>query len=50
MAFLGQHSVQNKIVVENKMLEKVNTFNYLGYQLSFEGEKYLQEKKSNFKI
>jgi hypothetical protein len=29
MAFLRQHPIWSKIVVENKILEQVNTFNYL---------------------
>jgi phage major head subunit gpT-like protein len=28
-AFLGQQPVRNKIVIENKILEQVNAFNYL---------------------
>jgi hypothetical protein len=29
MAFKGQAPVRNKIVIENKIIEQVNSFNYL---------------------
>jgi hypothetical protein len=48
IAFLGQHPLRSKISVENKTLEQANTLNYLGCQLSFEGEKDLQEKIIKF--
>jgi hypothetical protein len=43
-AFLGQQHVRSKIVIENKILEQVNTFNYLGCHVSYEGEKDIQDK------
>jgi hypothetical protein len=48
MALLGQHPTQSKIVVEKKILEQVNTFNYLGCNLSHESKKDLQEKIIKF--
>ena len=30
MAFKGRDPVRNKIVIDNKIIEKVNSFNYLG--------------------
>jgi hypothetical protein len=48
MAFLRQHPIRSKSVVENKILEQMITFNYLGCLLSYEGEKDLQEKIIRF--
>jgi hypothetical protein len=48
MAFLGKDPVRSKICVNNKMLEQVNTFNYLGCTLSYEGEKDIPSKISKF--
>jgi hypothetical protein len=36
MAFKGQDSVKSKIVIDNKIIEPVNTFNYLGKLTPFE--------------
>jgi hypothetical protein len=46
-AFLGQQPVRSKIVIENKILEQVNTFNYLGCHVSYEGED-IQDKITKF--
>jgi hypothetical protein len=35
MAFLGKDPVRSKICINNKTLEQVNTFNYLGCSLSY---------------
>jgi hypothetical protein len=48
MAFSGKYPVRTKICINNKMLEKVNTFNYLGCTLSYEGEKNMPSKISKF--
>jgi phage major head subunit gpT-like protein len=48
MAFLGQQPVHSKIVIENKILEQVNTFNYLGCHVSYEGEKDIQDIITKF--
>jgi hypothetical protein len=48
VAFLGQKPVSSKIVVENKILEQVNTFNYLGCHVSYDGEKDIQDKITKF--
>jgi hypothetical protein len=48
MAFKGRKPVRSKICINNKILEQVNTFNYLGYYLSYEEEKYLNMKIKNF--
>jgi hypothetical protein len=48
VAFLGQQSESSKIVIENKILEQVNTFNYLGCHVSYEGENDIQDKITKF--
>jgi hypothetical protein len=48
MAFLDKDPVRSKICINNKMLEQVNTFNYLGCTLSYEGEKDMPSKISKF--
>jgi hypothetical protein len=39
MAFAGKEPVKSKICVNGKILKQVNTFNYLGCALLYEGEK-----------
>jgi hypothetical protein len=48
MAFSGKDPVRSKICINNKTLEQVNTFNYLGCTLSYEGEKDMPSKISKF--
>jgi hypothetical protein len=48
MAFKGRKPVRSKICINNKILEQVHTFSYLGYYLSFEEEKKLNMKITNF--
>jgi hypothetical protein len=36
MAFKVRQPVRRKICINNKTLEQVNTFSYLGYYLSYE--------------
>jgi hypothetical protein len=38
MAFKGKHLVRSKIEIDGTVLEKVKQFNYLGCELSLEGE------------
>jgi len=38
MAFKGRDPVRTKIVIDNKIIEKVNLFNYLGNMISYEKE------------
>jgi hypothetical protein len=40
--------VISKICFNNKTLKQQNTFNYLGYTISYEGEKDLNIKAANF--
>jgi len=44
MAFKGQGPVRIKIEIDNKIIEKVNLFNYLGYVISYEGELDIDNK------
>jgi hypothetical protein len=38
MAFKGKHSVLSKIEIDGSILEQVRQFNYLGCELSLDGE------------
>ena len=46
MAFKGQDPVRTKIVIDNKIIEKVNSFNYLG-NISYEIELDIDNKLHN---
>jgi hypothetical protein len=48
MAFSGKDPVRSKICINNKTPEQVNTFNYLGCTLSYEGENDMPSKISRF--
>jgi len=48
MAFFGQDPVTCKIFVENKYLQQVRNFKYLGCEMSYENEKDIQEKLAKF--
>jgi hypothetical protein len=41
-------TIRSKICINNKILKQQNTFNYLGYNISYEGEKDLNIKPANF--
>jgi hypothetical protein len=47
MAFCGKETVPSKFCLNNKILERVNEFNYLGYKL-FMGELDLPAKISKY--
>jgi hypothetical protein len=47
-AFCGTEPVPSKICLNNKILERVNEFKYLGYKLSFVGELDLPGKISKY--
>jgi transposase len=47
MAFRGMEPIRSKIRIKNKTLKQQNTFNYLGYNISYEGEKDLNIKAAN---
>jgi hypothetical protein len=44
MAFKGMEPIRSKICINNKTLKQQNTFHYLGYNISCEGEKDLNIK------
>ena len=48
MAFKVQDPVRTKIVIDNKIKEQVNFFNYLGNMISYEGELDIDNKLNNF--
>jgi len=48
MAFKGRDPVRNKIVIDNKIIEQVNSFKYLGNVISYEGELDIDNKLNNF--
>jgi len=48
MAMKGRDSVRTKIVIDNKIIEQVNLFNYLGNMISYEGELDIDYKLNNF--
>jgi hypothetical protein len=48
MAFRGMEPIRSKICINNKALKQQNTFNYLGYNISYDGEKDLNIKAANF--
>jgi len=48
MAFKGRDPVRTKIVIDNKIIEQVSLFNYLGNMISYEGELDIDNKLNNF--
>jgi hypothetical protein len=44
MAFKGKHLVRSKIEIDGSILEQVRQFNYLGCELSLEGEPDFDKK------
>ena len=50
MAFKGRDPVRTKIVIDNKIIEQVNLFNYLGNMIYCEGELDVDKLKNFFKI
>ena len=48
MAFRGKHSVRSKIEIDGSMLEKIKQFNYLGCELSLDGERDFDKKINRF--
>jgi hypothetical protein len=43
--FKGKHLVLSKIEIDGSILEQVRQFNYLGCELSLDGEPGLKKKK-----
>ena len=50
MVFKGRDAVRTKIVTDNKIIEHVNLYNYLGNVISYEGELDIDNKLNNFRI
>jgi transposase len=48
MAFWGKEAKRSKVVINNKSIDQVNTFNYLGTLVSYENEKDIYSKISTF--
>lgn len=48
MAFKGREAVRSKIVVRNRAIEQVNTFKYLGCEISQQGEVDVDSKVEKF--
>jgi hypothetical protein len=47
MAFKGRDTVRTKIVIDNKIIEKVSSFNYLGNMIYYEKELDIDNKLHN---
>lgn len=48
MAFRGKEAVRSKIVINRKIIEQVSSFNYLGVNMSYNGETDVHEKIKRF--
>jgi len=48
MAFKGRDPVRTKIVIDNKFLEQVNSFNYLENMTSYKKELDINNKLHNY--
>jgi len=48
MAFKGRDKLRTKIVIDDKIIEKVNSFNYLGNMVSYEKELDIGNKLHNY--
>jgi hypothetical protein len=48
MAFRGRDPVRTKIVIDNEIIEQVNSFNYLGNIISYEKELGIDNKLHNY--
>jgi len=48
MAFRGRDPVRTKIAIDNKIIEQVNSFNYLGSMISYGKELDIDDKLHNY--
>ena len=48
MAFKGRDPVRTKIAIDNKIIEQVNSFKYLGYMIPYEKEMDIDNKMHNY--
>jgi hypothetical protein len=44
----GRDPVRTKIVIDNKIVEQVKSFNYLGNMISYEREQDIKRKLNNY--
>ena len=49
LAFRGEDHLRAKIIIENKIIEQVDCFTYLGYNVSYTDKKDLQAKLNKFR-
>jgi hypothetical protein len=49
MAFKGTEPVRSKIVTDNMILEQMNTFTYLGCNISYQEEKDIAKSQNFYK-
>jgi hypothetical protein len=50
MVFKGRDPIRSKIVIHNKIIEQVNSFNYLKNLISYENEMYTHKLNNYLKI
>jgi hypothetical protein len=48
MAFKGAEPIRSKIVIDNRILEQMNTFTHLGCSISYQEEMTYIPKSQNF--
>jgi hypothetical protein len=48
MAFKGRDLIKSKTVIDNKIIEQVNSFNYLRNLISYENEIDIDNKWNNY--
>lgn len=49
IAFKGDKPVRAKIIIENNTLEKVNRFNYLGFNITYADDKNVYNNVNKFR-
>jgi hypothetical protein len=47
MAFRGMEPIRTKVCINDRILKQINDFNYLLYNVPYEGEKVLKLKIKN---
>jgi hypothetical protein len=48
MAFKGTEPIRRKIIIDNMILEQVNTFTHLGCNISYQEERDIHSKITQF--
>jgi hypothetical protein len=49
-AFCGKHQIRSKVILNNKTIEQVQSFNYLGCDISFNFDRDLNQKNIQIPI